>query len=100
MMFTQMSELKMVQEEVNKFHGEWTSRLPIEGVTSGNADLFQDRRIESILAMCPEAKSALELGCLEGGHTYMLSMRGIEVTAVDGNARAGTCSSSCEVARI
>lgn len=80
------------------FAGEWASRLPaafahVPG--QGTAGLFEDERIDwaaGILAAHDwelEGKSVLELGPLEGGHTFMLHQRGVrEVTAIEANARA------------
>jgi SAM-dependent methyltransferase len=67
----------------------WTSKLPENlGVVSGYANLFDDSRaswaIEGLGGVV--GKSALELGPLEGGHTYMLEKAGArEVIAIEAN---------------
>nr|WP_294550301.1 methyltransferase domain-containing protein [uncultured Rhodopila sp.] len=71
------------------FEGEWSSAVP--GLsTTGNIPLFDDDRI----VMFEErlggfaGKRVLELGPLEGGHTYMMTRRGATVTAIESNVRA------------
>jgi SAM-dependent methyltransferase len=71
------------------FEGEWSSAVP--GLsTTGNVPLFDDSRI----VMFEErlggfaGKRVLELGPLEGGHTYMMTRRGATVTAIESNMRA------------
>jgi 2-polyprenyl-3-methyl-5-hydroxy-6-metoxy-1,4-benzoquinol methylase len=71
------------------FEGEWSSAVP--GLsTTGNVPLFEDGRI----VMFEErlggfaGKRVLELGPLEGGHTYMMTRRGATVTAIESNLRA------------
>lgn len=78
---------------IELFAGQWSSRLPApyEELTGGSAELFSDRRI----AWCDEVfggvrgMRVLELGPLEGGHTYMLDRLGVEeVVAIEANRRA------------
>ena len=74
------------------FNGEWTSRLPppLDRHT-GTVDLFEDRRMEWAIELFGDLSSAavLELGPLEGGHTYMLHDAGARsITSVEGNSRA------------
>ena len=78
---------------VGIFAGEWISRLPApyQELSGGAADLFDDARIRwGVEQLGPVAgKRVLELGPLEGGHTYQLDRLGArEVTAVEGNTRA------------
>jgi hypothetical protein len=66
------------QLAIDLFDG-WTSKLPDElGVKSGNAMLFDDGRTHWALGLLGsiEGQSVLELGPLEGGHTYMLHKAG------------------------
>lgn len=71
------------------FDGEWSSRVP--GFGFGNAELFDDVRIKWLESRCGgfAGKRILELGPLEGGHTFMMATRGAaQVTAVESNRRA------------
>jgi hypothetical protein len=79
------------QLTVDIFDGEWSSELPESlGVSSGGARLFDDPRIHWVIEACGgvDGWSVLELGPLEGGHTYLLSTAGAHVTAIESNARA------------
>ena len=81
------------QASVDLFAKEWASRLPpsLEGVSAGQVPLFEDERmswaIEALGGV--SGMSVLELGPLEGGHTFMLERAGAEsVVAVESNGRA------------
>jgi 2-polyprenyl-3-methyl-5-hydroxy-6-metoxy-1,4-benzoquinol methylase len=82
------------QAMLDIFKGEWSSRMPAETglVTSpGQAGLFDDPRIAWAGQMFQgfEGKSVLELGPLEGGHSYMMQQAGAsKVIAVEANNRA------------
>jgi hypothetical protein len=79
------------QAMVDIFKDEWSSALPDElGVETGTAGLFEDPRIRWVLEQLGsvEGASALELGPLEGGHTFMLCRAGAHVDAVEANSRA------------
>ena len=81
------------QNAVDIFRGEWTCSLPepLAGVTAGGMDLFHDPRIDWFVEGIGgvRGKSALELGPLEGAHTYMLERRGAApIVAVEANTRA------------
>lgn len=81
------------QATVDLFAGEWASRLPppLDGVRAGTVPLFEDARIAWALEALGgvEGLSLLELGPLEGGHTYMLQRAGAaSIVAVDSNGRA------------
>lgn len=71
------------------FEGEWSSAVP--GLTrTGLTPLFDDPRLlrfEGLLGGFA-GKKVLELGPLEGGHTYMMTQRGAIVTAIESNLRA------------
>ncbi len=71
------------------FKGEWYSKLPVDAVT-GSADLFDDARLKWLGEEVGIAgKSVIELGPLEGAHSYMLEQMGAEkVTAVEANSQA------------
>jgi len=80
------------QAVLDVFAGEWASRLPppYDGLRAGDSRLFEDERIRRALQRFGplDGQSVLELGPLEGGHTYMALQAGAErVVAVEGNAR-------------
>lgn len=85
-----------VQQTLDLFQGKWASAFPDAlGVSAGQARLFEDPRIEWALAKMtdfgidPKRSSFLELGPLEGAHTYMLSRLGVPcVTAVEAHPEA------------
>ena len=82
------------QNLIDIFQGEWSSVMPGNcGLVSlpGSAGLFEDPRIAwAIETMGGVAgKSLLELGPLEGGHSYMLQNAGVKsVIAIEANTRA------------
>ena len=75
------------QAAVDIFKGAWSSALPdYLGITAGNARLFDDPRIHWLLRQLGgiEGWQVLELGPLEGGHSYMLQEAGAgRVVSVD-----------------
>jgi hypothetical protein len=80
------------QHALNLFKNEWISCLPapFQHLKAGEYPLFEDARIEwAIQRLCVENKMILELGPLEGGHSYMLQKHGaFSVTAIEANPRA------------
>ena len=71
------------------FVGEWSSIIP--GIGLGRASLFDDARIKWLRNACGgfAGKNILELGPLEGGHTYMMASAGAsQVTSIEANTRA------------
>lgn len=79
------------QAAVDLFVGEWSSSLPDHlEVVAGDMPLFADSRIDWLLSQAGDVKgwNVLELGPLEGGHTFQLSAAGARVTAVEANTRA------------
>jgi hypothetical protein len=77
------------QLTIDLFDG-WTSKLPDElDVKAGQANLFNDPRTHWALNLLGsvEGQSVLELGPLEGGHTYMLHEAGASVTSIEANKR-------------
>jgi 2-polyprenyl-3-methyl-5-hydroxy-6-metoxy-1,4-benzoquinol methylase len=81
------------QSAVDIFKGEWASHLPppLDHLVSGEALLFQDHRVAWAVERMGgvTGKRVLELGPLEGGHSYMLDRAGArEVMAIEGNSRA------------
>lgn len=82
------------QNILDIFSGEWSSRLPASNnlVTSpGHAALFEDPRIDWAAAILGGfvGKICLELGSLEGGHSYMMQKMGAKkIIAIEANSRA------------
>lgn len=96
--FTKFCEqLPCEQNAVDIFSGRWASKLPfhIEGLSAGETPLFDgdQRPVFAAHAFGDVFKrldgfQVLELGPLEGGHTYQLERFGAQVTAIEGNAEA------------
>lgn len=87
------------QNALDLFTGEWSSQPPSSRpeLKAGNTPLFDDPRIawahHRLMEMGVEGgfggRDVLELGPLEGGHTYLINRYGAKsVTAVEANARA------------
>jgi hypothetical protein len=81
------------QVAVDIFRGEWSSRFPavLTGIEAGQIDLFEDPRVRWALAQFGDVrgKSILELGPLEGGHSYMLESAGFgSILGIEANTRA------------
>ena len=92
------------QTIVDAFGGEWLSRFPEEiGVSAGDSPTFDDPRLHWALPRVGVAgASVLELGPLEGGHSYMLERAGAaSVVAIEGNRRAyRRCLATKELTRL
>lgn len=69
------------QNAVNLFEGHWICRLPVEGLQSGEMELFspEDRRPQMVVDVCGSIGGfkVLELGPLEGAHSYQLERLGV-----------------------
>lgn len=80
------------QEAINIFQGEWSSLFPAEmNLQAGTVPLFQDDRIQMGLRELGgvAGQTVLELGPLEGGHSYQLEKAGAKsVLAIEANTRA------------
>ena len=85
------------QQTLDIFSGKWASKLPgvLANLTAGNNPHFEDPRIgwtrEAFrkLGISIAGSSILELGPLEGGHTYMLAKEGAaSVTAIEAHEGA------------
>lgn len=79
------------QNAVDIFKGEWASALPADlKVRAGTIPLFEDARIQWLNQRWPVAgKTVLELGPLEGGHTWQLERLGAKrILALEANRRA------------
>lgn len=82
-----------LQNTFDIFQGEWSSKLPeaLKNTQAGEVPLFEDSRIYWAAEQLGgfEGKTVLELGPLEGGHSYMLEQLGASaITAVEANSRA------------
>ena len=80
-------------------HGSWVTRFSIDGCEYGGSfDVRNDPRPDAFRTAFPEAATILELGSLEGGHTFELARRpGVtSVVALEGRranlARAQTAA--------
>ena len=84
------SQAPSAQGTLDLFQGGWSSAIPVPGTTSGHSPLFQDDRITWLVEQDAqyEDKTALELGPLEAGHTYMLERTGYQLEAVEANSHA------------
>ena len=81
------------QNAVDIFKGSWSSILPppYEKLTGGYSQLFEDGRIDWAVEQLGgvDGLRIVELGPLEGGHTYMLDRLGAaEIVAVEANQSA------------
>ncbi len=80
------------QNALDIFKGEWSSKLPppLADFQSGIHDLFNDSRVTWFVKQTGgiEGRSVLELGPLEGGHSYMFERLAREIIAVEANTRA------------
>ena len=62
----------------------WVTRFEIQGhAYGGDYDPNRDGRLTAFWAAFPDAHRVLELGSLEGGHTFQLAARAAEVVAVE-----------------
>ena len=88
-----VTEAPSPQTAVDIFAGDWTSQLP-EGIAdtgAQRADLFDDPRARWAIEEMGGVTGAkvLELGPLEGGHSYMLVRAGAtSVMSIEANTRA------------
>ena len=81
------------QNALDIFKGEWASKLPppLDHLSAGPHRLFEDGRVAWGLPLLGgvQGRRVLELGPLEGAHTYLMSRAGAaEVLAVEANTRA------------
>ncbi len=80
------------QNAVDIFEGEWSSKIPLEGLKSGELLLFDgDRRPVWAAEVFGgiQGYAVLELGPLEGAHTYQLEKLGAKtVLAIESNVHA------------
>ena len=68
-------------------HAPWITRFRIgDRDYGGDAELVDDGRIARFFAEFPACRTVLELGSLEGAHSFSLARRGALVTAIEGRA--------------
>ena len=89
-----VTSVPSAQNAIDIFKGEWKSRFPsVAGLqcSAGQVPLFEDWRIDWALEQIGgvEGKAILELGPLEGGHSFMMERSGAaSITAIEANTRA------------
>jgi hypothetical protein len=87
-----VSTAPSAQNAVDIFEGEWSSMFPasLPEIEAGPVPLFSDQRVTWAVEQFGgvTGKSVLELGPLEGAHSYMLSNAGADVTAIESQTRA------------
>lgn len=82
------------QNAVNILRGEWASRFPGSlgaSIEAGQIPLFEDSRVVWAMKELGGVSGfrVLELGPLEGGHSYMLEQNGAShILAIEANTRA------------
>lgn len=79
------------QNSIDIFKNEWSSKFPeFTGIRAGSIPLFDDERIKWLISSVDLSnRYLLELGPLEGGHTYMLEKAGAhEIVAIEANTKA------------
>lgn len=84
------------QNMIDIFKGSWSSKFPDSWglVNDGDARLFEDDRIKWYIEKLSNLQDKyrfrhiLELGPLEGGHTFMLTSEGYYVKAIEANQKA------------
>jgi len=86
--------LPSVSAIVSALEWNWGSRLPGLPETDGGGrfdgrPFFEDAHIAWLLRQVDvNGKSVLDLGCREGGHSYMLENAGAKVVGVEANVRS------------
>jgi hypothetical protein len=72
MKITNLSAVNLVAEFAQR--GPWITRFVIDGVASGgDYQVVNDGRVKQFLERFPNVRTILELGSLEGGHTFTLA---------------------------
>jgi len=87
-----VATLPSPQNAIDLFPGEWSSTFPapFQDLQAGYASLFDDSRIDWLLNHFAGVTGyrVLELGPLEGGHTYLLTKAGASVVAIEAQTHA------------
>ncbi len=67
--------------------GNWVTKFVVNGRPYGGSyDAAADDRLKVFFREFPSFERVLELGCLEGGHTFPIAKRAKEVVAIDSRA--------------
>ena len=86
------NDFPLPENAISIFNEEWASDIPIAmGGVGGKAQLFIDKRLIDIIEHCGglAGKKCLELGPLEGGHTYIMWRSGAQsIISIEANQRA------------
>ncbi len=80
-----LSAVNLVDEFARR--GPWITQFVINGIASGgDYQVVDDRRVQQFFERFPDVRTILELGSLEGGHTFTLARHeGVErVLAIEG----------------
>lgn len=86
-----VSDAPSDQLAVDLFKTSWISQFPKAGIEAGQVPLFEDARIDWVVQHRGrfDGQTVLELGPLEGGHTYMLEQAGAaSVLGIEANTLA------------
>ena len=68
--------------------GPWITKFTINGKAYGGwFDAMNDVRVDQFTAAFPNVRAVLELGSLEGGHSFALANRGASVLAIEGRSK-------------
>ena len=66
-------------------HAPWVTRFRVgDRAYGGDAELVDDGRIAAFFDVFPDCRTVLELGSLEGAHSFSLARRVEHVTALEG----------------
>ncbi len=81
------------QNTLDIFKGEWSCKLPfpLDKLITGTVPAFEDPRISLVVQQLGNINgcNVLELGPLEGGHTYMLEKLGANsIISIESNTRS------------
>jgi SAM-dependent methyltransferase len=81
------TEAPSIQLALDTINTNWVSKLPIVDTVTGEIPLFDDARMHWLVDRVNlRGKTVLELGSFEGGHSYILSKTGAEITAIESNS--------------
>jgi SAM-dependent methyltransferase len=86
-----VSSSPSAQNAADLFADNWASHVPLDDLKTGTIPLFADARIDWVVNHRGrfDHQSVLELGPLEGGHTYMLERAGAaSILGVEANTLA------------
>lgn len=80
------------QNILDLFENEWVSKFPApyDQLKAGESELYNDTRLNWVIDVIGDIdrKNILELGPLEGAHSYFLQKHGASVVSIEANPRA------------